>query len=286
MTSENATERDWIRLQDALPPVTKLATATAWEARAFVQKALREERVYLAFQPVVSSLAPRPLAFFEALLRIEGEDGTEVLPGAFLGKIAGSPEALALDQAVLRMALKTLADTPDLRLSVNLSAATIADEIWLSILQGGTAEQPDLAFRLIVEISEDADLFDTAEAQTFIAALRRMGVTVALDDFGAGATMLRHLPKARFDVLKIDGSLCRGVAGSMDMQCILQAVVDIARHLDMLTVAEFISSEADAAMAMRLGVDCLQGSHFGMAAPLEGARPALLQNRGIQRQRA
>lgn len=286
MTPRNATETDWTRLQDALPAVARFATATDWEAREFVQKALREDRVYLSYQPVVSSLTPNPLAFYEALIRIEAEDGSEVLPGAYMSKIEGSPEALALDHAVLRMVLKELADAPDLRLSVNLCTSAMADEMWLAILEGAAVLQPDVAYRLVVEISENADLFDTPEAQTFIAAIRRYGVTVALDDFGAGATMLRHLARVRFDILKIDGCLCKGLAGSADLQCILQAVVDIAQHHDMMTVAEFITCEEDAAMAMRLGIDCLQGSHFGMAAPLDSARPALLPDRGIRQQRA
>ena len=241
-----------------------------------VREALREERVSLAFQPIVRADAPHQPAFYEGLVRISDRDGAEILPGAFLPRIRETPEAAALDIAVLRMSLDALARNPCLRLSVNIGVDTIRDPTWIDTLRLAALLQPDLAYRLIVEITEDGNILSLPETRSFVQTLRAFGSNVALDDFGAGATSLRYLREYRFDMIKFDGGLCGNLAGDMDLQCILRAMVDIARHFDLVTVAEFVRCERDAHMANRLGIDCLQGAFIGMPEALpEKVTPGL-----------
>jgi len=235
--------------------------------RALVAAALAEGRVHLAFQPVVFAGATGAVAFHEGLVRIACADGGAHSPGAVLPAIAGTPEAAQLDIAVLRMALAALLRDPALRLSVNVAPETVAHGGWLEVLDRAQAEMPAACFRLVAEITETACLAAIPEVPAFLAGVRAAGASVALDDFGAGHTSLRSLREHRFDMIKIDGGYCAGLARDPDARCLVRALVDIARHFEMISVAERIACPADAAAAREIGVDCLQGHLFGVAEP-------------------
>jgi EAL domain-containing protein (putative c-di-GMP-specific phosphodiesterase class I) len=98
---------------------------------------------------------------------------------------------------------------------------------------------------------------------TFMSDLQRKSISFALDDFGAGHTAFHHFKQFYFDVLKIDGQFIRNIAHDPDNQVITQALVTIGKQFDMFTVAECVETPAEAAWLQALGVDCLQGYHFG-----------------------
>lgn len=237
---------------------------------AMVARALEEGRVTVAFQRVVDARCLQRTAFHEALVRIELPGGP-MAPGQFLPAIAGTPLAAAVDRVVLARALTTLEAEPDLRLAVNIGPATLDDPEWLAALSLCVGEAPDIGYRLIVEMTEDAGVLDHPSCDAFLARLRAMGVSVALDDFGAGATGFHHFRGRRFDILKIDGSYGDGLDANADAQALVTAMVGLARHFEMLTVIEHVDTPRDAARAMQLGVDCLQGFLFGRPAPSLGA---------------
>jgi EAL domain-containing protein (putative c-di-GMP-specific phosphodiesterase class I) len=88
---------------------------------------------------------------------------------------------------------------------------------------------------------------------------------------GAGATGFRYFRDFRFDMVKIDGAFARGVSAQRDAQVLVECLAGVARHFEMLTVAEQVETEADAAWLRKAGIDCLQGYLYGRPA----ARPAL-----------
>jgi EAL domain-containing protein (putative c-di-GMP-specific phosphodiesterase class I) len=104
---------------------------------------------------------------------------------------------------------------------------------------------------------------DLNEAGHFVASLRDLGCRVALDDFGAGFTSLRHLHALMVDTVKIDGSFVRNVAQSHENQIFLRHLVGLARSFGLATVAECVETADDAAILRREGVGFLQGYHFG-----------------------
>ena len=89
------------------------------------------------------------------------------------------------------------------------------------------------------------------------------GICFALDDFGSGQTALRYFKDFFFDILKIDGQFVSGIARDPDNQALVRSMVSIAQHFDMMTVAEFVETKADADVLASLGVDCLQGYLHG-----------------------
>jgi len=100
---------------------------------------------------------------------------------------------------------------------------------------------------------------------------------VAMDDFGAGHTSFRNLRDLAFDIVKIDGAFIRNVATSEDDRFFVRTLIDLASHLSLKVVAEWVEDEATAQILRDWGVDYLQGAYFGSAA----ARPAAASRPGF-----
>src|SRR6202035_4922819 len=127
-------------------------------------------------------------------------------------------------------------------LGFNISGLTAADRPWLRALISQIRTRPDIAARLVVEITETAALYDIEESARFVSALRHAGCRVALDDFGAGHTSLRHLQSLAVDTVKIDGSVDRNLSESPESQVFLRHLLGLAKGFGFDTVAEGVSS--------------------------------------------
>lgn len=228
-----------------------------------VMQALEEERVPIAYQPVVNALQPDVVSFRECLARMQRLDGVLVPAGAFIPKIERLDLVGALDRRVLDLTLSTLSAHPTERLSVNVSVRTMEDPDWFMLLSDWAANDPDAPQRLIVEMTESSAVVDPDRTLAFLNQIRETGVSIALDDFGAGYSSFRHVRDFRPDWIKIDGSFVSGVAHNADNRLFVDTLVGIARNFDMATVAEFVETEEDAAVLREIGVDCLQGYLYG-----------------------
>ena len=231
-----------------------------------VQEAVKYRRIMLAYQPVVHARQHDRIAYFEALIRIIDDAGRIVPAREFIEEIEKTETGRLLDCLALEEGLSTLVREPQLRLSVNMSARSIGHERWRGILNHSIENDPTVAERLILEITESSALEAPDQIAHFMAELHAQGISFALDDFGSGFTTFRYFKQFSFDILKIDGQFIRGIASDPDNQVITRAMLSIARHFDMFTVAEYVELEDDAAFLADLGIDCLQGYHFGAPA--------------------
>jgi diguanylate cyclase (GGDEF)-like protein len=227
-----------------------------------VQAALREERVVFAFQPVVEA-ASGVVDHYECLLRMRTRDGRIVAASDFVPVVEQLGFIRLIDRYVLDKVLAELASHPEVKLGFNISGLTAADRPWLRALISELRKCPEVASRLIVEITETAALYDIEESARFVSALRHAGCRVALDDFGAGHTSLRHLQSLAVDTVKIDGSFIRNLAGSPDSQLFLRHLLGLAKGFGFGTVAECVATAEEAAILRREGVGYLQGYYFG-----------------------
>ncbi|MEW6122873.1 MAG: GGDEF domain-containing phosphodiesterase [Pseudomonadota bacterium] len=230
-----------------------------------IVRAIWDRRIFLALQPVVNAHS-RETAFFEALARIAPLSGARLTEA---GQIAEAAERLGLigflDRHVLAHAVEALRRDPTLRLSVNVSPSTIADHAWLGLFAAEVT--PDLAGRLIVELTESAAVNDIEAARAFVRKARDQGARVALDDFGAGSTSFRNLRSLGVDMVKIDGSFIRNMARSPDDRAFVHALIQLARKLGISTVAEWVRTEQVAGLLRAEGCDYIQGALTGLAAP-------------------
>ncbi len=243
------------------------ALATGQDAvLSMVEAAISAGRLTLAFQPVVRAGAGHQVAFQEALLRILDPSGRTIPAAEFIDAAESRDTGRRLDCIALQSGLDTLRRWPGLRLSVNMSARSIGYAPWTATLDRALAADPTLAERLIFEITESSAISMPDVVLAFMAGMRSRGVSFALDDFGAGFTAFRHLRDFCFDIVKIDGQFVRGIDTNPDNEVLVAALVSVARHFDMFTVAERVETPAEAAVLAALGVDCLQGYLFGMPA--------------------
>jgi diguanylate cyclase (GGDEF)-like protein len=258
------------------PGRPKLADAAAAD---LITRALRDDRLVLALQPAVRAGCGE-VAFHECLSRLAQDDGT-LVP---MGEAIVVAEALGLmrliDLKVQDLALAILEREPARTLAVNASAETLADRSWLDRLTKRLSGRPDLAGRLIVEITETALIQDVAAASEAMAHLKRMGCRTAIDDFGAGYTSFRNLQMLPVDIVKIDGSFIRHYRDRPDNAVFVKTLVSLAKNFRLETVAEMVENRPTATELEALGIDYLQGYHFGRPepcfAPDPAARPAAL----------
>lgn len=233
------------------------------EVLSMVRRAIDRREVLLAFQPVVQTSRPERPAFHEGLIRLLDETGRIIPARDFIDEVECSELGRKIDCLALELGLNALSEDPNLRLAINMSARSIGYPNWMRTLNTGLACDSTAAERLILEITESSAMQMPEVVTTFMSELQDRGLSFALDDFGAGSTSFRYLREFYFDILKIDGQFIRGIADNPDNQVLTAALISIARHFDMFTVAESVESAADAAYLCELGIDCMQGYHFG-----------------------
>lgn len=245
-----------------------------WAAR--LQQALDEDRFELDLQRVMAAHGVEDDGRLrgELLLRLREHDGTRVLPGAFMPAAERFHIAPRLDRWVLRQAVALLQreDGPEIAaLSVNLSGLTLQDaafhqEARALLLQLG----PERARALCLEITETAVITRLTEAAHFIAQMRALGVRIALDDFGAGASSFSYLKALPVDVLKIDGQFVRELLTDPLDQVAVRSFVDVARTLGLTTVAQCVETPEVLLELVRLGVGEVQGFLLHRPEPVAG----------------
>jgi diguanylate cyclase (GGDEF)-like protein len=225
--------------------------------------ALNDRRLVIAFEPVVTS-ATREAAFYECLVRMRHDDGLLLAPD-----IVPVAERLGLirlvDHRVLELVLAELAASPDVQLSLNISPDTTTDPDWWSSIESGLRANPAIAQRLIVEITETVAIRDIDDVRGFVTRLKNHGCRIAIDDFGAGYTSFRNLRKLGVDIVKIDGAFVQNVVHSSDDRAFVQTLIDLARRLELKTVAEWVQDAEAASLLHAWGCDYIQGRFIGLA---------------------
>ncbi len=241
--------------------------------------ALNERRVQLALQPIVRAKG-REVAFHEALLRVGQGNGGKDSGGLFFAPAELIPllERRGLvrlfDHRVLELAVELLAADPTLSLSINVSPRSLSDPEWLDAFLACTNGARGVAQRLIVEVTETATIEDPARVAKLLGRIKDQGARIAIDDFGAGHTSLRHLRAFPIDVLKLDGAFTQNLRRSTDDRFYVRTLIDLARHLMVETVAEWVDDDLQANMLADWGVTYLQGHLVGKAELWPVAQPA------------
>jgi diguanylate cyclase (GGDEF)-like protein len=226
--------------------------------------ALNERRIAMAFEPVVDARSRRA-AFYECLVRMERDDG-QILLAPDIVPVAEKLGLIRLvDHRVLELVVAELASAPAMQLSLNISPETTMDPDWWSAIESLMRANPGVAERLIVEITETVAIQDIDDVRGFVTRLKNFGSRIAIDDFGAGYTSFRNLRKLGVDIVKVDGAFVQNLARSADDRAFVQTMVDLARRLEIKTVAEWVQDEQSASMLRDWGCDYIQGRLIGLA---------------------
>lgn len=226
--------------------------------------ALGRDELTLHYQPIVE-LRSGAIAGYEALVRWR-HDRRWIPPSEFIPLAERSDMICDLGAWVLHRACAEAAAHPDIgTISVNLSARELRDPS-LPERIAGVLEATNLApERLELELTETAIAHEPLRAAEALARIRRLGVRIAVDDFGTGHASLQQLLEYPFDTLKIDRSFITGLAGGGGSAAIVPAVLGMARSLELTVIAEGI--ETTAQLEHLQGLDCALGQGFLFARP-------------------
>ena len=246
-------------------------------ARA-MREAIAARRFRLQFQPIVG-LADNRIHHFEALLRparVESHPSESTQDFVLFAEMVGLAEEL--DIAVLEEALAALRASPAASVAVNVSGFTMQSAPFRDRVLALLAANPDIVapartpHRLLIELTETAEIDDMPAAAAAIAEFRARGVPVCLDDFGAGGAAFRYLREFGVDYVKIDGLYVRAATRGARERGFVAAMVELAGQVGAEVVAEMIETEEQARLMRDLGVQYGQGWLFGRPGALPGAR--------------
>ena len=246
----------------------------------WVRQALHRGRLRLLAQPIVSAQPSHRLGpsearlHYEILARLLDDQNCEISPARFLPAIARARLLEQFDRAVIERTLSRLGTDAALRrathcCSINITGPTLCDAGFPPYLAQQLALHAIDPAMITLEITESDSISSIDEALSNTAELNRIGVSIAVDDFGTGLATFDYLRKFKPQWLKIDGSFVRSIETDALNREIVQSIVRVAHVIGAQTVAEYVESDAIGQQLAALGVDCLQGYAIGKPMPLD-----------------
>ena len=234
-----------------------------------LRDALASESFLLLYQPIVS-LDPEQTRLHtraEVLLRMLDEDKNVITPGAFLPAASRFGLMPQIDRWVIDHVFGSyphiFMQNPDLVLSLNLSAPSIADdslaEYILQMFETTVVKPHQICF----EIAETALSHNLSGASRLIKRLQTAGCSFALDDFGSGLASFAALKDLKVDFVKIDGNLVRNICSDEVDRTMVESINAMAHLLGIRTIAESVDDEAAIEQLKSIGVDYAQGYYLG-----------------------
>jgi diguanylate cyclase (GGDEF)-like protein/PAS domain S-box-containing protein len=237
---------------------------------AKLRGALQRQELRVVFQPLVALADGSPVAC-EALLRWDHPERGELLPAAFLRIAEDDGLIVPIGAWVLEESCRQLAawraQGRELWVSVNVSARQLAQVDFVAVVERALRETGVPPHLICLEVTETAVLRRPETARSALVALRRLGVRVALDDFGLGYSSLTHLKALPVDVVKVDRSFVADLVGSPEDRAVVEAVLTLAQRMGLTVIAEGVETAAQDELLREMGCPMVQGYLYGRPLP-------------------
>ncbi len=239
-----------------------------WVTR--IQHALETDRFCLYAQSIVP-LDKRTDKHYELLIRMIGDKGEIIPPGAFLPAAERYNLITKLDYWVVEKAFNLLIDNPVFLeqvnfISINLSGPSLVDKNFQDFVVEQFESTKVPADKMCFEITETAAISNLNIANAFINRINVMGCRFALDDFGSGLSSFAYLKNLPVDYLKIDGMFVKDIVDDPIDHAMVKSINEVGQIIGMQTIAEFVENEMIKGMLKEMGVDYAQG--FGVDRPM------------------
>ncbi len=252
-----------------------------------MRTALDRNDFHLVYQPIVELVGENVIGF-EALLRWQHPTEGIIPSDRFIPLAEQTGLIVPIGRRVLREAVATAArwqqrltngPGPPPLVAVNVSARQLGDaDLVPQVAEALAASALDPAL-LVLEVTETAVVQDPDAAAERLSELRRLGVRVAIDDFGSGQSSLRYLRHFPADMVKIERSFVQSIPERGEFPPVVKGVLDIARALGITVVAEGVEHEFQRARLRDEGCQLAQGYHFGKPTSAGEAWHLLIQAR-------
>jgi len=239
---------------------------------AEIGRALNAGEFIPYYQPVVDIRSGR-LRGAEVLVRWRKQDGTLVLPGAFIPLMESSGLIDDLTRNLMRKVCTevgpALGRRPDLRISFNFAGKLFSEPSIVNDVRNIFVDSPIKFSQVVLEVTERDPIENFTETRQTIAALQGLGVRIAIDDVGTGHSGLSYMLKLGVDIIKIDKMFVDAIGTDRNSTTIVETLVDLARNMRMDVVAEGVENFEQVMHLRALGVRSAQGYVF--APPLPGS---------------
>ena len=245
--------------QECKNKIKELAIAS--QKSTALYNALQNKELKLAFQPIVN-IAKSEILFHEVLLRIDGQDAIHdfILAAEKTGLI------FAIDQFVGTQSVYLMQETPDLKLSINVSAISINDSHWVDKMFSFFKSVPQIAKRTILEITENHIFNDYKGVFDFIFKFKSIGCQIAIDDFGQNFYLpFLNLEKLSANFIKLDRGFAKEITENKNIAIFTEAIVKVAENSGIKIIGEFVENQEILKFFKNMGINYMQGNYFGKA---------------------
>ncbi len=241
-----------------------------------LRTSLPTERICVYAQPIVPLRRPgheHSSMSYEVLLRERDESGNIQPPARLIAAAERHGAMRAIDWYMLERTLEHLdahrefAASADF-VTVNLSGISLNDERFLADAHALLCDNPDIAPRVCLEITESIAMFDMRSTRRFVEKMRSLDVRIALDDFGAGYSSFAYLRELPASLVKIDGQFMPGIDAQPRNQVIVSGIRRLTEELGMACVAEWVEDVAALEFLVRVDMDYAQGFVLAKPQPL------------------
>ncbi len=247
-------------------PALREATNLKVKLDNAIRLAIPNNELHLLYQPQFR-LTDRKLVGAEALLRWAHPDLGTFSPDDFIHRAETNGQICELDDWVLETVIQQLhewelAQIEPVTIALNFSAAQASRSGLPQVVDRIAGTNKHLLHNIEIEITETSAIDNIAVVESNIAALKQMGLKIAMDDFGAGHSSLTLLTHCQIDTLKIDKAVTREIESDQKCRDIVQSIIDLAAKLKVSTVAEGIEDENQSMALSALNCDVGQGYFF------------------------
>jgi len=246
------------------PSMTQLA-ADRLAVENALRQALDRNEFFVVYQPQFD-LATRKLIAVEALLRWNRPGVGVVGPAEFIATAEESRLIMPIGEFVLDAAMqqaKIWGEEFPIRVAVNVSAAQFRPRYLVRTIRNALEEYSVDATRLEVEITETTAMQNPTLTAEILQELKKLGISVAIDDFGIGHSSLNYLKRFPIDGLKIDRTFVQDMASNASDAGIVSAIIAMAHALNLRVTAEGVETEEQLALLEARGCSCIQGYLVG-----------------------
>ena len=235
------------------------------ELESKLRTAIENDQLALFLQPIVD-LQTGKIVKCEALARWKTEDGSYIPPDVFI-PLAERTELIfpfgewLVEEACNAIDKLTEANL-DIRLAINISGRQVTDLVLLHQIQSSLKRRAIDPRHLSIELTESVFIDSLDTVSVLLNELRAMGITISIDDFGTGFSSLVYLKKLPIDELKIDRSFVSDLEANTDDQAIIQAILGLAKNLNISIIAEGVETQDQQAFLVDNACTYDQGYYF------------------------
>lgn len=251
-----------------------------------LREGLKNNQFKLVYHPLIN-LKTKQICGVEALTRWPQKDETMVPPVKFIPIAEESGLIIPLTEWILQTACEDnlewlAAGLPPTPIAINISSFHFHQKNFKSTIENILQKTGLDPSNLKLELTEGVIMQDSAETIKTLLELKEIGLRFSIDDFGTGYSSLSYLKRFPIDQLKIDQSFVRDVVNNTEDQAIIRAIINLAKSLNLITIAEGVETKEQLKFLREEGCDVIQGYYFSKPVSKEDIMKMLKEKLELQ----